>query len=143
MGGRCHGQMVRQCGPAARGRCSLRRDVPRRRRRCRAAGVALARAQDDLAESLRTFNDLPGDHTTLGWLEASRGRADEAAAELRTAIDLDPRAARPRVYLGVVAARAGKYDEAVRHWKAAKELAPAYPNLDRLIEEAQKRLKNP
>ena len=48
-----------------------------------------------------------------------------------------------KAYEGVVAARAGKYDEAVRHWKAAKELAPAYPNLDRLIEEAQKRLKNP
>jgi len=108
-----------------------------------AAGDALTRAQDELADSLRTFNDVSSDHTTLGWLDALRGRPAESAAELRTAIELDPRAARPRVYLGVLAARGGKYEEAVRHWKAARALAPAYPNLDRLIEEAQKRLKNP
>src|SRR5207302_1250064 len=66
-----------------------------------------------------------------------------AAVDLQTAIDLDPREARPRVLLGVLAARAGKYDDAIRHWKAAKILAPSYQNLDRLIEEAQKRLKQP
>jgi predicted CXXCH cytochrome family protein len=105
-----------------------------------AAGQALARAQDELAESLRTFNDVSADHATLGWLEAQRGRGDVGTAELRTAIDLDPRDARPHVYLGVLAARNGQYDEALQHWKTAQKLAPDYPNLDRLIEEAQKRL---
>src|SRR5207249_2163618 len=39
-------------------------------------GQALARAQDEWAESLRTFNDVASDHATLGWLEAARGRPE-------------------------------------------------------------------
>jgi hypothetical protein len=104
-----------------------------------AAGVALAHAQDEWAESLRTFNDDAADHTTLGWLEDARGRTGTAVRELNTAIRLDPSSARPHIYLGVVAARAGRYDEALQQFKRAKALAPTYPNVDRLIEEAQKR----
>jgi len=103
-------------------------------------GQALARAQDEWAESLRTFNDVASDHATLGWLEAARGRADQAAAELNTAISLDPRDARPHVYLGILAAQAGHSEEALKQWKIAKKLAPDYQNLDLLIEAAQKRL---
>jgi Flp pilus assembly protein TadD len=102
------------------------------------AGAALRRAQDEWAESLRTFNDEPGDQATLGWLEAARGRTEAATSALRTAMTLDPTAPRPYVYLGVIAARSGRYDEAVRQFRAAKSLAPDYPNIDRLIEEAQK-----
>jgi tetratricopeptide (TPR) repeat protein len=105
-----------------------------------ARGQALARAQDEWAESLRTFNDVAADHTTLGWLEAARGRPQQGAVELQTAIRLDPGDARPRVYLGIIAARAGNYEEALKQWKTAKNLAPDYQNLDRLIEAAQKRL---
>ena len=104
-----------------------------------ARGEALARAQDEWAESLRTFNDVAADHTALGWLEAARGRGEEAAKELRVAIALDPRDARPHVYLGVLAARAGRYEEALQHFKAAKNIDPAYQNLDRLIEESSRR----
>jgi tetratricopeptide (TPR) repeat protein len=103
-----------------------------------AAGQALAQAQDEWAESLRTFNDDAGDHTTLGWLEAERGRTDAALQDLNAATRLDPSSGRPHVYLGVLAARAGRYGEALQHFKTAKSLAPAYPNIDRLIEEAQK-----
>ena len=103
-----------------------------------AAGQALAQAQDEWAERLRTFNDDAGDLTTLGWLEAARGRTDAASQALNTATRLDPSGARPHVYLGVLAARAGRYGEALQHFKTAKSLAPAYPNIDRLIEEAQK-----
>jgi tetratricopeptide (TPR) repeat protein len=106
-----------------------------------AAGEALAKAQDEWAESLRTFNDLPADHTTLGWLMASRGRSSDGESELKTAVTLDPRDPRPHVYLGVLAARAERYDEALRQWRQAQALAPAYPNLDRLIAEAQNRSK--
>ena len=102
-------------------------------------GQALASAQDEWAESLRTFNDVSADHTTLGRLEAARGRGDQAAKEWRTAIDLDPRDPQPHVHLGVLAARAGRYDEALQHFRTAKTIAPAYQNLDRLIEEAGKR----
>jgi predicted CXXCH cytochrome family protein len=104
-----------------------------------AAGEALARAQDEWAASLRTFDDDAADHSTLGWLEASRGRNEEAARELKAAITLDPSAARPHVYLGVLAARAGRYEEALLEFKTAKSLAAGYPNIDRLIEEVQKR----
>ena len=104
------------------------------------AWLAVDRAQDEWAESLRTFNDVASDHATLGWLEAARGRADQAAAELNTAISLDPRDARPHVYLGILAAQAGHSEEALKQWKIAKKLAPDYQNLDLLIEAAQKRL---
>jgi len=104
-----------------------------------ARGQALARAQDEWEESLRTFSDVAEDHMTLGRLDMHRGRSEEAAKELQIAIDLDPRDARPHVYLGVLAARAGRYDEALQHFKTAKTIAPGYQNLDRLIEESTKR----
>jgi hypothetical protein len=105
-----------------------------------AVGDALAHAQDEWAASLATFNDVAGDHTTLGWLHAARGRVQDAASELQTAIALDAGDPRPHVYLGVIAARAGRFEEALQHFTHARSLAPAYKNLDRLIEEAQKRV---
>jgi Flp pilus assembly protein TadD len=89
--------------------------------------------------SLATFNDVADDHTTLGRLEAARGRTDQAARELATAARLDPTDAKPHVYLGVLAARANRFDEALQQFKIAKTLAPSYQNLDRLIDEAKKR----
>jgi cytochrome c-type biogenesis protein CcmH/NrfG len=68
----------------------------------------------------------------------ARGSA-AAAAALKNAVTLDPNDPRPRVYLGIIAARAASYAEALKHFQAAKALAPAYPNIDRFIEEAQKR----
>ena len=102
-------------------------------------GEALTRALDEWADSLRTFNDVSADHTTLGWLEATRGRREEAEKELKTAIALDPADARPHVYLGVLAAREGRFEEAVKHFKAAKAITPDYRNLDRLLDEASGR----
>ena len=102
-------------------------------------GVVLSRAQDEWAESLRTFNDDAGDHVTLGWLEASRGRTAEGERELRTAARLDPSNPQAQVYLGILAARAGRFDEATQRFRTAKSLSPAYPNIDRLIYEAQTR----
>jgi hypothetical protein len=52
---------------------------------------------------------------------------------------MDPDDPQPHIYLGELAARAGRYDEALQQFKSAKTLAPSYQNLDRLIEEAQKR----
>ena len=105
-----------------------------------AAGQTLARAQDELADSLRTFNDVAADHTTLGSLESARGRDDAASAELTTAVNLDPADPRPHVVLGVIAARRGKFSAALDEFETARKLAPAYPNLARLIDEARKRL---
>jgi hypothetical protein len=106
------------------------------------AGGALSQAQDEWMASLATFNDVADDQTTLGRVEAARGRTDEAARELTTAARLDPTDPKPHVYLGVLAARASKFTEALQQFKIAKTLSPSYQNLDRLIEEAQKRATN-
>jgi len=99
----------------------------------------LAAAQDEWEESLRTFGDIASDHTTLGWLRVQRGDVDLAAKELQLGASLDPADARPHVYLGVLKARAGQYDQALQQFKTAKALNPMYRNLDRLIEEVEKR----
>ena len=103
------------------------------------AGVALSRAQNDYAQSLRDFPDVPGNHAALGWLESERNRPAEAHSALDTAIRLDPRAARPLVVKGVLAARAGNFAEAIEFWQKAKSLDPTYPNIDRMIAEAERR----
>jgi predicted CXXCH cytochrome family protein len=102
-------------------------------------GTVLAHVQDEWADSLRTFNDDAADHVALGWLEASRGRTVEGERELRTATRLDSGNAQAHVFLGVLAARAGRFDEALQRFRTAKAAFPAYPNIDRLIDEAQKR----
>jgi hypothetical protein len=33
--------------------------------------------------------------------------------------------------------------EALKHWQTAKKINPAYPNIDRLIEEAERRIGQP
>ena len=108
-----------------------------------AAGDALARAQDELrSRRCSDFPDAAANHTALGWLEAERNRPAEAHAALDRAIRLDPRAARPLVIKGVMAARAGSFDEALDLWRKAKALEPGYPNIDQLIAEAEKRKRS-
>jgi predicted CXXCH cytochrome family protein len=104
-----------------------------------AAGALLAKAQDEYAAALAEFNDAPENHAALGWLLAERGRDGEAQAALADAIKLDPKLARPYVIKGVLAARGGRFAEAAGLWKQAKSLDPAYPNIDQLIAEAEKR----
>ncbi|MGE0362297.1 MAG: cytochrome c3 family protein [Vicinamibacterales bacterium] len=107
------------------------------------AGEALAGAQHDLAESLRSFPESAVQQTTLAWLLAQRGDAEGAEAAVRAALALDERAARPHVIRGVLAARAGRFDDALASWRTARELNPATPNIDRMIEEAQRRVTPP
>jgi predicted CXXCH cytochrome family protein len=104
------------------------------------AGRVLSRAQDEYALALKSFPDVPANHAALGWLEAERNNTVQAHASLDTAIRLDPSAARPLVIKGVLSARAGDFAKAEEFWRKAKSLEPTYPNLDRMIEEARKRL---
>jgi predicted CXXCH cytochrome family protein len=106
-------------------------------------GTALANAQEEWAVSLRTFNDVAADQTTLGWLDAVRGNTELAKAELRAAIALDATDAKPSVYLGILYARAGENAEALRYLSNAKKSDPSYQNLDRMIEEVRKKLNPP
>ena len=105
-----------------------------------AAGDLLAKAQDEFAASLAAFPDIVTNHATRGWLESERGRQAEAARTLDTAIALDPQYARAHVYRGIVAARSGQITEAMKYWQTAKKINPAYPNLDRMIAEAERQL---
>src|SRR5262249_61577425 len=50
------------------------------------AGAALAHAQDEWMESLRTFSDAAADHIVLAQLMSARGSPDAAAKELAIAI---------------------------------------------------------
>lgn len=108
-----------------------------------AAGPVLARAQDELVEALRSFPDAADNHASLAWLESLRGRHDEAAREAAVAVDVSPGYARAHVFRGLVAARAGRFDEALAAWKTAKKLAPDFPNLERMIAEGEKRRGKP
>ncbi len=102
------------------------------------AGEALSRAQDEYITSLEMFPDAAGNHAERGWLAVERNQLPKAREALETAIRLEPRYARPWVIKGVIAARAAKYDEAIEVWKKARDLDPGYPNIDRLIAEAEK-----
>ena len=104
------------------------------------AGVALAHAQAEYGESLRAFPDSAADQASLGWLQASLGLTGNATKTLQIAVTLDPNDPRPLVYLGVIAAQAGRYQEAIASWQQAKKLNPNDPNLDRLITEATQRM---
>jgi tetratricopeptide (TPR) repeat protein len=104
-----------------------------------AAGVLLARAQDEYAAALGEFEDLADNHAALAWLRAERRETAAALEAIDKSIRLAPDAARPYVIKGVIAARAGRFDEAAGLWRKAKSLDPAYPNIDQLIAEAEKR----
>ncbi len=103
------------------------------------AGALLARAQAEYAESLRSLGDSAAQHASLGWLQMARGEDVEAERELRVAMALDPADPRPLVYLGVLEARASRFDDAINRWTDAKRLDPHYPNLDAMIREARAR----
>jgi tetratricopeptide (TPR) repeat protein len=104
-----------------------------------AAGEALRKAQDDYAASLEAFSDSAANHASRGWLESERGRVEAAQQALDQAIQVDPGFARPYVVKGVLAARAGRYQEAVDLWKRARSLEPTYPRIEALIAEGEKR----
>jgi predicted CXXCH cytochrome family protein len=104
-----------------------------------AAGLALARAQDEFAAAMRTFPDVTANTAALAWLEMERGRVVEASRALDDAIAVSPRYARPYVLKGVIAARAGRFSEAIELWKKARSIEPTYQNIDQLIAEAEKR----
>jgi predicted CXXCH cytochrome family protein len=107
------------------------------------AGVALSRAQGEYALGLTTFDDAASDHLALGWFEMQRHREPEARAALGRALALEPASPQPRVFLGVLDARNGRYDDAIAHWRRVRSEHPGYPNIDRLIAEAERRKKGP
>jgi predicted CXXCH cytochrome family protein len=105
------------------------------------AGDALSAAQDDYRRSLTDFPDSAVNHAALAWLEASTGRTASAHAALDAALRIQPQYARPYIVKGVLAARAGRYDEAIDWWKKVRAFDPSNPRVRDLIAEAEKQKK--
>ena len=103
------------------------------------AGEALRKAQDEYIVSLDTFPDMASNHAAKGWLEAERGNVIVARDALNKATMVEANYAFPWVVKGVLAAREGKFAEAVEMWRKARSIEPSYPNIDQLIAEAEKR----
>lgn len=103
------------------------------------AGMALAKAQDELASRLDTFPDLVADQLKLGWLELKRQREPASRSALQRVLALEPENLLARVWLGVLAAQGGRYDEAIDEWRQIRKKQPNYPNLNELIAEAERR----
>jgi predicted CXXCH cytochrome family protein len=108
-----------------------------------AAGESLSRAQDEYAASLGAFPDRVDDHVSRGWLEMQRGAEARAIEALGVATTLDPSHRRARVLLGIIDARNGRYRAALERWRSVRRADPRYPNIDRLIEEAERREGRP
>jgi predicted CXXCH cytochrome family protein len=103
------------------------------------AGQVLKRAQDDYIASLEAFPDVASNHAARGWLEAERGNIAQAEHALEDALKVESKYAFPWVVKGVLAARAERYSEAIGFWKQARAIDSTYPNIDRLIAEAERR----
>jgi Tfp pilus assembly protein PilF len=86
-------------------------------------------------------------HTFLGWAYSFQGRLDEAIAECRTAIEIDPEYGNPYNDIGVYLMEQGWLEEAVpyleRAARAARYECPFFPhfNLGRLYEQKGQWLK--
>ncbi len=107
------------------------------------AGAALAKAQDELMVSLRSFPDSAAQQAALAWLLTQRGETAEAERVLDAALKVDPGLARLYVIRGVLAARAGRFGDALTSWRTARERDPHTPNIDTMIEEATRRSQPP
>ncbi len=105
------------------------------------AGDALARAQAEYVDALSSFPDAADNHVSLAWFASARGEHDAALREAAVAVDTSPAYPRAYVFKGLISARAGRFDEALAAFRTAKTLEPGFPNVDRMIEEAEKRLK--
>jgi tetratricopeptide (TPR) repeat protein len=95
-------------------------------------GLASARQGDPQAalasyeRAARLDRDLPGLQLALGTTYYELGRDNEATGALRRAIADDPRDASAHFLLGLVARRAGRSDEARRHFELAARLDPEF-----------------
>ncbi len=113
--------------------------LPRARRAALALGAAVltaltavtwlqaARWRDSLTlleHTLRVTGPNPVAHLALGSALAREGRIDDAVAQIRAALEREPRLPEAHYNLAVLLARQGQLDEAISHYTAALETAP-------------------
>ena len=65
-------------------------------------------------------------HVMYAWLMSTLGRYDEAVAEARKGVVLDPVSAEISNYMGMMLVYASKYDEAIAQLRATLDLDPTY-----------------
>jgi TolB-like protein/DNA-binding winged helix-turn-helix (wHTH) protein/Tfp pilus assembly protein PilF len=97
------------------------------------AGVVLARPGEDYLEAERRLRkaielnpSLAQAHHWLGWSLASRGRHDEAIAQLEYARELDPLSSIINADLGWALFLTRRYDRAIEQLHATRELDPSF-----------------
>jgi Flp pilus assembly protein TadD len=105
------------------------------------ADEVISNAQKEYAFGLLTFTDSPQNHAVVARIEAARGRAVRAEAELRAAIKLAPDDARYYLLLGAVLADQSRFEEALAAWRTAQRLAPGDAAVERLIDQARAKMK--
>lgn len=73
-------------------------------------------------------------HTFLGWVYSFSGRLDEAIAECKRAISVDPSLGNPYNDIGVYLMEMGRFDEAIpwlrRATRASRYEAPHFPHMN-------------
>ena len=72
-------------------------------------------------------NEDPWAHLVVGWVHMLARRAEQAQAELKTAIEANPNLARAHIMLGLSYGYAGNTDDGIRHLTLAIRLSPRDP----------------
>jgi tetratricopeptide (TPR) repeat protein len=86
--------------------------------------LALGRATDELVAAERIAADRPESHLNLSLIRAATGRLEEAEAELRTALRLDPRFVPALVNLADIERERGRDGEGEKLLQKAIEILP-------------------
>ena len=102
----------------------------------------LADADRGIADMLGKNPNLPEAHAMKGVILLLQKRPDDARLALRRALDLQPRYATPRLYLGMIARAKGEYAGAAAEYKALTQAAPGLPAGYLGEAEAQMMLRN-
>ncbi len=97
-----------------------------------APGAAVIR----LEEAIKTFPDSPRLWFALGLAHFKNDRDEESERALRHALELDPKFAPAIAYLGMIRAKAGASDEAIKLYDDALKLDPSLGVVHYLVAEA-------
>lgn len=95
--------------------------------------VTYAAVRDDVTEVLRKYPALAEAHAAVGILALEEGRAIEAEASLRVAIEIDPELAEARYWLVVALEEQRQYAEADGELRAALAVDPLHPQINDML----------
>lgn len=85
------------------------------------------KAQENATKASLLDRELEMPHIVLGFIHRDAGRNDMASAELRQALQLNPRSAQAHWAIGSYYANVGRNDEAEKEFRTAVDLSPEDP----------------